>query len=300
MGNQCCKEPNENVKPNAFSSADNSDNNNSATDANVVVVIDDNARVQTQEGGGSNPTTVKEMGQTTSATPDMASLSPGQRLHELDRGGNNNDLQQQHKHHHRQQEQLQLQQNQKAAEEQEQQLKKEEEQKRSFQQEQNRLDEIVALASRDMVTLINQAIDRGGGGTSMNSLTSRGSSATSLVSGSGGRGGGGNEAYYDPSYANFISQDLSRRFTQNSSEIDKSTAKLDTIHHHRDAVPDTSIFDARGVIDELNRSTGTGTGFLKTNNVEDRLENFVHSVFVTKEKLLKDIGPIVENVLTGG
>ena len=184
-----------------------------------------------------------------------------------------------------------------------------EERQRALQQEQNRLEEIVALAGRDMVPVVV----RGGG--SMTSLNSIGG----YTGGSGGSGGGSNVhaislgGYYDPGYANLIMQDLSHalmEFNQSiNNEMQVSGAvggdnenKGDDVNDIFRNIPATSVIDGRHAVDVLCNNSSSRTRIEKDYDLdlEDMAETFLTSVFCTKAGLVKDIGPIVENVFSAG
>mmetsp|Transcript_17970 Transcript_17970/g.26916 ORF Transcript_17970/g.26916 Transcript_17970/m.26916 type:complete len:291 (+) Transcript_17970:326-1198(+) len=191
-----------------------------------------------------------------------------------------------------------------------------EEQQRALQEEQNRLEEIVALAGRDMVPVVV----RNGG--SMNSLNSIGG----YTGGSGGSGGGGGSnvhaislgGYYDPGYANLIMQDLSHALMEYNQSLNNekqgagSTAggvgvndnnnSDDVKHADYRSIPETSVIDGRDAIDVLCNNSTSRRRIEKDYDLdlEDMAETFLTSVFCTKGGLVKDIGPIVENVFSAG
>lgn len=262
MGNQCCREADEKQKQTGFVSIDDLSNANSSVNPSTILSIATNKTLVTKNVGNNH----------------ISSSNAGGPNSTNGNGENfNNSLQSID------------------ARKAEQQAAEREERQRALQQEQNRLEEIVALAGRDMVPLVN----RGGG--SMTSLNSRGSGGTNTTI-TYSHGGGG---YYDPAYANLIIQDLSRTFMEyNQRLVQKEQVSNSTMGQIRTQrkyweIPPTSIKDGRDAIDVLCSNRSSRRIIEKKNDLEDMAETFVASVFCTKEELLKDIGPIVENVFSG-
>lgn len=264
MGNQCCKEADEKPKKSVFVSIGNQNNDNDEQFLSVNT--------------SSNSPNILAAG--TNATPLAANIgknhsasSAGQSTSTKGENYSDNNLQSMD------------------AKLAQQQAAEREERQRELEKEQNRLEEIVALAGRDMVPLVS----RGGG--SMTSLSSRGSSH--------GLGG-----YYDPGYASLIMHDLQRTLSEYNQKLaeQESMKTIGSGHHaispfHKKytSIPETSIIDGRDAIDVLSSDDKSRRRIEVENDLdlEDMAETFVASVLCTKERLLKDIGPIVENVLTG-
>jgi hypothetical protein len=301
MGNNCCT-ANEKTKQSGFVSLNNNNNNNDINDPSSP-----NSSTILTSGTNSTPittnTSILQKGLISNLAPNSAKhgLTDKDNNNNTNGGngignGNGNNIQ--------------------SIKAEEQAAAEREERQRALQQEKNRLEEIVALAGRDMVPLVI----RGGG--SMNSLNTIGG----FTSGSGGSGGGnmtmlGNVGasgggYYDPGYANFIMQDLSMAFmSYNQSVMEEEAAeaaaaannnnhnlqKKNIFHQYRN-IPETSIRDGRDAIDILCSNSSSRTRIEKDHDLdlEDMAETFLTSVFCTKEGLLKGIGPIVENVFTAG
>ena len=268
MGNQCCRESDEKQKQSGFVSIDDGSHSNSSINPSTILSTGTNNTLITKNISSSNNT-------------------PGG-------PNNNNNNTNGGENFHNNLQSIDA----KRAEEQ---AAEREERQRALQQEQNRLEEIVALAGRDMVPLVN----RGGG--SMSSLNSRGSLGNNNAINFGHGGAGG---YYDPSYANLIMQDLSRTFMEYNQKLaqeemasgsgsSSTVGRILKTQREYWQIPQTSIKDGRDAIDVLCSNSNSRRIIENKNDLEDMAETFVASVFCTKEGLLKDIGPIVENVFSG-
>ncbi len=266
MGNQCCRDSDEKQKSSGFVPVGNNKNDRSLSNTSSP-----NSSTILTSGTNSTPIT-NNVGKKLNASSNAQSTSSNvngenngkNALQSVDAG-----LAEQH-----------------AAER--------EEKQRALEEEQRRLEDIIALAGQDMVPLVHRT------GGSMNSLNSRGSAAAF------GHGGGG---YYDPGYANLIMQDLSRTLYEYNQILVEKEASEDnnqkniqkkSLFQQYKNIPQTCILDDRDAIDALCAGSNSRRKIEMENDldVEDMTETFVASVLCTKEALLK-VGPIVENVLTG-
>jgi len=213
-----------------------------------------------------------------------------------------------------------------------------EERQRALAEEQHRLEEIVVTLGRDMVPLtaqngsVNSSLNSLNGGSvgsnapyygfggNMN-MNSMGMNMNMNMNMMGMNMGMGN-ASYDPGYTNVFMADILNEVLQ--LQISKDHYQNCILESNTIVIPDTSVANGREAIEVLSSQLQQSSQqhhhhshsqqhhpqsqsqlhlqqqkvpVLKA-TMEDMAETFLNHVFCTKEGLIKDVGPIVENVLS--